>query len=164
MFFEKKGNNREILISELENWVHRMSKNFLLVIDLLSNRSFSEAEFSKIRGEMSLLKENNEFFNLVWEIIRTTKDQKIEIYAEDTGISSRSGEEILSLIKTIEEKVGGFTTGSFFEVGKDIPGISEKWTKSKYSWELEEFSEDEDPWGEENYWEEGWDEWNKEWN
>jgi hypothetical protein len=36
-----------------------------------------------------------------------TKDGRIEIYLEDTGISGDSGEEILSFVKLVESEIGG---------------------------------------------------------
>jgi hypothetical protein len=140
-----------------------MSKIFLLAIDLISKETFTKEDLEKFRSNISKIKEENEVLEVFSDISQLTKDGRIEIYAEDTGITCSSGEEILSLVKKVEKEIGGFISGSCFEVAKDHPGKSEKWIRSEYSWDSEE-SEDEEPWDKDTYWEDDWNEWNEEWN
>jgi hypothetical protein len=141
-----------------------MAKNFLFLIDLISKEIFSEDDLTKLKSSLSSKDVGNDLTQMVLEIIQTTKDGRIEIYAEDTGININSGEEVLSFVKQLEKKIGGFVSGSSFEIGNDNPGPVEKWTKSEYAWESEETPE-EDPWNDEPFWEEDeWEEWNEEWN
>jgi hypothetical protein len=141
-----------------------MAKNFLFLIDLVSTEIFSEDSLEKLKSKISSGPEGNDLSEMVLEIIQLTKEGKIEIYAEDTGISVISGEEVLTFVKSLEKEVSGFISGSSFEIGKDQPGPIEKWTKSEYSWEADETTGEEDPWDEEAYWEDEWEDWNEEWN
>lgn len=140
-----------------------MSKIFLLAIDLISKDIFTKEKMEGKKSKILEIGEGSEISVIFSEIIQLTKDRRIEIYAEDTGITSNSGEEILSFVKKIEKEIGGFISGSCFEVAKDQPGSSEKWIKTEYSWETEE-SNDEGSWEEDTYWEDDWNEWNEEWN
>ena len=106
-----------------------MSKIFLFNIDLISKEDFSNKPLEEIKEKILELGENSEFSEVLCEVIQKTKDGRIEIYLEDTGISGDSGEEILSFVKIIESQIGGFISGSNFEVGKDLPGSAERWIK-----------------------------------
>lgn len=141
-----------------------MSKIFLFNIDLISKEDFSNKSLLEIKEEILDLGERNEISEILSEVLQITKDGRIEIYLEDTGISGDSGEEILSFIKLIESKFGGFISGSSFEVGKDQPGPVEKWVRGEYSWDLEEKLDEEDSWEDDTFWEDEWNEWNEEWN
>lgn len=140
-----------------------MSEFFLFSIDLISKEKF-KGNLDDLKSKISELEEENDLGEMISEVIQLTKDDRVEIYAEDTGISRNSGEEILSFIKLVEKEVGGFISGSSFEMGKETPNGIEKWVKSEYSWEPEDSPEEEESWEEESYWEDGWDEWNEEWN
>jgi hypothetical protein len=139
-----------------------MAKIFLFNIDLISKEDFSKESLDKIKDKILELGENNEISEVLSDVMQVTKDGRIEIYLEDTGISGDSGEEILSFVKLIESEIGGFISGSGFEVGKDQPGSTEKWIKGEYSWEPEE--EVNDDWEDDSIWEDEWNEWNEEWN
>ena len=141
-----------------------MSKFFLFTLDLISKENFSEEESESLKEKILSLEERKDLLEIVSEVAQLTKDKRIEIYAEDTGINSDSGEEILSFVKLIEKEAGGFIPGSCFEVGRETPGPSERWVKTEYSWETEDLPEEEEPWDEEAYWEDEWDQWNEEWN
>lgn len=141
-----------------------MSKVLLFTIDLISKNEFTPESIEIFKGKISQIGESSGLADLVSEIAQVTKDRRIEIYAEDTGITLDSSEEVLSLVKLIEKEAGGFISGSCFEVGKEIPGATERWTKAEYSWESEGMLEEEKSWDEEAYWDEEWDEWNEEWN
>ena len=117
-----------------------------------------------MKGKILDLGENNEISEVFSDVLQMTKDERIEIYLEDTGISGDSGEEILSFVKLVESEIGGFISGSSFEVGKDQPGSVEKWIKGEYSWDLEEKLDEDDSWESDAYWEDEWNEWNEEWN
>ena len=144
-----------------------MSKIFLFSLDLISKESFSNEEIDRIKSKiLNLETDDDSLKEMICDVLQKTKDDKIEIYTEDTGISGNSGEEILSFIKKVESIVGGFIPGSSFEVGKDHPSKPEKWLRIEYSWEVEgeEEEDSESPWDEDTYWENEWDEWNEEWN
>ena len=141
-----------------------MSKIFLFNIDLISKENFSNKSLEEIKGKILELGENNEISEVFSDVLQMTKDGRIEIYLEDTGISGDSGEEILSFVKLVESEIGGFISGSSFEVGKDQPGPVEKWVRGEYSWDLEEKLDEEDSWEADAYWEDEWNEWNEEWN
>lgn len=141
-----------------------MSKIFLFNIDLISREDFSLEPLEKIKGEILNLSEESEIAGVFSDVVQMTKDGRIEIYLEDTGINGDSGEEILSFVKLVESKIGGFIPGSSFEVGRDQPGLPEKWVKGEYSWDLEEKNEDPGSWEDDSYWGSEWSEWNKEWN
>lgn len=139
-----------------------MSRFFLFSIDLISKEKFKGC-LEDLKAEISGIEEERDLSEMFVEVIQMTKDERIEIYAEDTGINRNSGEEILSFVKLIEKKVGGFISGSSFEIGKEIPNGTVKWIKTEYSWELEDSTEEES-WEGDTYWEDRWDEWNEEWN
>lgn len=142
-----------------------MSKVFLFTVDLISKNYFSDEELKTLRGKILEVGEESEVSSFLSEVVQLTKDGRAEIYMEDTGISGESGEDILSLIKSIEIEIGGFVPGSYFEVGKDQPGDGERWNKLEYGWEVEEGeTEEEKPWDDDAYWEDEWDDWNEEWN
>lgn len=141
-----------------------MSKVFLFTLDLISKSSFKSESLEDLKNRILSLQEDNEFCSIVYDVAQLTKDGRVEIYAEDTGISISSGEEVLSLVKLVEDEVGGFISGSSFEILNDQPGKSEKWVKVEYGWELEEKEEEEENWEDDTYWEDEWNEWNDEWN
>ena len=142
-----------------------MSKVFLFTIDLISKDLFSGEMLDDLKKKFIEVGEENELSCFLSEISQLTKDGRVEIYMEDTGISGSSGEEILVTIKAIEQEVGGFVTGSYFEVGKDQPGKGEKWNRFEYGWEVEEEEEEEEkPWDDDAFWEDEWEDWNEEWN
>ena len=141
-----------------------MAKNFLFLIDLISKEVFSENDFIKLKSRISSKKDEDDLSQMVLEIIQPTKDGRIEIYAEDTDIIVSSGEEVLAFIKSLEKEIGGFVSGSSFEIGKDSPGSIERWIRAEYNWESEETIEDEDAWDDDSSWEDEWEDWNKEWN
>lgn len=141
-----------------------MPSFFLLTLDLTSRGNFTPNSLNDIKDQISSLEEEIPLGNLVLEILDLTKEGRIEIYAEDTGILISSGEEILSSIKVLEGIMGEFSSGSCFEIGKDSPGSSEKWIRSGYSWEVEDPLEDEKSWEEDSYWGEEWEEWKEEWD
>lgn len=143
-----------------------MSKFFLLNIDLITREIYDPKNLERIKKKISESGEGNEMAEVFCDVAQMTKDGRIEIYAEDTGIIINTGEEVLSFIKLVESKIGGFTPGSSFEIGKEIPGFSETWTRGEYLWESEEKkTEDyEGSWEDDAYWEDSWDEWNEEWN
>ena len=141
-----------------------MSKIFLFNIDLISKEDFTNKPLEKIKERILELGEGNEISEVLSDVLQKTKDGRIEIYLEDTGISGDSGEEILSFVKLVESNIGGFISGSSFEVGKDQPGPVERWVRGEYSWDLEEKLDEEDSWEDDTYWEDEWNEWNEEWN
>ena len=141
-----------------------MSKIFLFNIDLISKEDFTNNSLEKIKERILELGEGNEISEVLSDVLQKTKDGRIEIYLEDTGISGDSGEEILSFVKLVESSLGGFITGSSFEVGKDQPGPVEKWIRGEYSWDMEEKLDEDDSWEDDTYWEDEWNEWNEEWN
>jgi len=141
-----------------------MSKIFLFNIDLISKEDFTNKPLEKIKEKILDLGEGNEISEVLSDVLQKTKDGRIEIYLEDTGISGDSGEEILSFVKLVESNIGGFISGSSFEVGKDQPGPVERWVRGEYSWDLEEKLDEEDSWEDDTYWEDEWNEWNEEWN
>lgn len=141
-----------------------MSRIFLFNIDLITKENFSSESMEDLREEILGLGESSEISEVFSDVLQLTKDGRVEIYLEDTGISGDSGEEILSFVKLIENHLGGFIPGSSFEVGKDQPGPSEKWVRGEYSWDVEEKPEDDESWEGDTYWEDEWDEWNEEWN
>ena len=141
-----------------------MSKIFLFNIDLISKEDFTNNPLEKIKEKILDLGEGNEISEVLSDVLQKTKDGRIEIYLEDTGISGDSGEEILSFVKLVESNIGGFISGSSFEVGKDQPGPVERWVRGEYSWDLEEKLDEEDSWEDDTYWEDEWNEWNEEWN
>lgn len=141
-----------------------MSKIFLFNIDLISKEDFTNKPLEKIKERILELGEGNEISEVLSDVLQKTKDGRIEIYLEDTGISGDSGEEILSFVKLVESNIGGFISGSSFEVGKDQPGPVERWVRGEYSWDLEEKLDEGDSWEDETYWEDEWNEWNEEWN
>ena len=141
-----------------------MSKIFLFNIDLISKEDFANNSLEKIKERILELGEGNEISEVLSDVLQKTKDGRIEIYLEDTGISGDSGEEILSFVKLVESNIGGFISGSSFEVGKDQPGPVERWVRGEYSWDLEEKLDEGDSWEDDTYWEDEWNEWNEEWN
>ena len=141
-----------------------MSKIFLFNIDLISKEDFTNKSLEKIKERILELGEGNEISEVLSDVLQKTKDGRIEIYLEDTGISGDSGEEILSFVKLVESNIGGFISGSSFEVGKDQPGPVERWVRGEYSWDLEEKLDEGDSWEDDTYWEDEWNEWNEEWN
>jgi hypothetical protein len=141
-----------------------MSKIFLFNIDLISKEDFTNNSLEKIKERILELGEGNEISEVLSDVLQKTKDGRIEIYLEDTGISGDSGEEILSFVKLVESNIGGFISGSSFEVGKDQPGPVERWVRGEYSWDLEEKLDEGDSWEDDTYWEDEWNEWNEEWN
>ena len=141
-----------------------MSKIFLFNIDLISKEDFTNKPLEKIKEKILDLGEGNEISEVLSDVLQKTKDGRIEIYLEDTGISGDSGEEILSFVKLVESNIGGFISGSSFEVGKDQPGPVERWVRGEYSWDLEEKLDEEGSWEDDTYWEDEWNEWNEEWN
>ena len=141
-----------------------MSKIFLFNIDLISKEDFTNNPLEKIKERILELGEGNEISEVLSDVLQKTKDGRIEIYLEDTGISGDSGEEILSFVKLVESNIGGFISGSSFEVGKDQPGPVERWVRGEYSWDLEEKLDEGDSWEDDTYWEDEWNEWNEEWN
>ena len=141
-----------------------MSKIFLFNIDLISKEDFTNKPLEKIKERILELGEGNEISEVLSDVLQKTKDGRIEIYLEDTGISGDSGEEILSFVKLVESNIGGFISGSSFEVGKDQPGPVERWIRGEYSWDLEEKLDEGDSWEDDTYWEDEWNEWNEEWN
>ena len=141
-----------------------MSKIFLFNIDLISKEDFTNKPLEKIKERILELGEGNEISEVLSDVLQKTKDGRIEIYLEDTGISGDSGEEILSFVKLVESNIGGFISGSSFEVGKDQPGPVERWVRGEYSWDLEEKLDEEGSWEDDTYWEDEWNEWNEEWN
>lgn len=141
-----------------------MSKIFLFNIDLISKEDFTNKPLEKIKERILELGEGNEISEVLSDVLQKTKDGRIEIYLEDTGISGDSGEEILSFVKLVESNIGGFISGSSFEVGKDQPGPVERWVRGEYSWDLEEKLDEGDSWEDDTYWEDEWNEWNEEWN
>ena len=141
-----------------------MSKIFLFNIDLISKEDFTNKPLEKIKERILELGEGNEISEVLSDVLQKTKDGRIEIYLEDTGISGDSGEEILSFVKLVESNIGGFISGSSFEVGKDQPDPVERWVRGEYSWDLEEKLDEGDSWEDDTYWEDEWNEWNEEWN
>lgn len=141
-----------------------MSKFFLFTIDLISKEKFLSSDIQVLKEKIMSLGENVDLPGIISDVAQLTKDGRVEIYAEDTGININSGEEVLSFIKMLEKEIGGFVSGSYFEVGKENPSPTEKWVKSDYSWEAEEVPEEENSWDEGAYWNDEWEEWNEEWN
>lgn len=141
-----------------------MSRIFLFNIDLITKENFSSESMEDLREEILGLGESSEISEVFSDVLQLTKDGRVEIYLEDTGISGDSGEEILSFVKLVENHLRGFIPGSSFEVGKDQPGPSERWVRGEYSWDIEEKAGDDESWEEDTYWEDEWDEWNEEWN
>lgn len=141
-----------------------MSKTFLFTVDLISKGIFSPESLDAVKKSI-LKREEEGVLSDLCEIMQLTKDGRIEIYGEELAVEEDSGEDILSSIKLLEEEIDGFVSGSYFEVGKETPGGNERWNKVDYGWDLEEGEEEtEDPWDDEAYWENEWDEWNEEWN
>ena len=142
-----------------------MSKTFLFTVDLISKTSFSKDSLEETKDKILQEKEEGGIFSVLCDLMQLTKDGRVEIYGEELSIPEESGEEILSSIKEIENHLDGFVSGSYFETGKESPGMNEKWNRLDYGWDLEEEEEEsEDPWDDEAYWENEWDEWNEEWN
>ncbi len=141
-----------------------MIKNFLFNLDLISKEIFSEEKLDPVKEEIEAIGEGLSFSDIVIETVQLTKDDRIEIYLENEGISDGSAEEVLTFVKSLETFLGGFIPGSSFEWIQEHPSHIERWVKGEYAWELSEEIEDEGSWEDDTYWEDEWEEWNDEWN
>ena len=141
-----------------------MVKNFLFNLDLISIGIFSEEKLSLIRGEIETIGEGLSFSDIVIETVQLTKDDRVEIYLENEGISDGSAEEVLTFVRSLETFLGGFIPGSSFEWIQEHPSHIEMWERREYAWELSEEIEDAGSWEDDTYWEDEWEEWNDEWN
>lgn len=138
-----------------------MVKNFLLNLDLITKREFHEGETEKLRGEI-LSVSGDSLSSFISESLGFTKDRRIEIYLENVPLNLDSS-EFFSTLKKVESVVEGFISGSSAEWIQEYPSLIKRWVKTDYSWELDESGGD-GSWGDDAYWEEGWEEWNNEWN
>ena len=141
-----------------------MLKNFLFNLDLISSGTFSDERLDSVKGEIETIGEGLSFTDIVIETVQLTKDNRIEIYLENEGISDGSAEEVLAFVKSLEKYLGGFIPGSSFEWIKEHPSHIERWVRGEYTWELAEEIEDGGSWEDDTYWEDEWEEWNDEWN
>lgn len=141
-----------------------MPKIFIFTVDLISKKEFSKSKIQEMREKNSSLQRGNNLLDVVLDSIQQTKDGRMEIYLEDLRTIVNSREEALNFIKNLEERVGGFISGSCFEIGEEISSPYERWIRTDYSWEMEDSQQEENQWDKESYWEGDWEEWNEEWN
>ena len=140
-----------------------MSKKILFNLDLTSKVKFTPERLEKLKAKILEIGEDFSISTAISETSQLTREGKIEIYIEDGAINKDSPEEVLSFIKAVESKVGGFITGSYFSYTEEFSNVTVKWVREDYSWDLEDIEEDK-TWDDGNYWENEWDEWNDEWN
>jgi hypothetical protein len=140
-----------------------MHKKILFNLDLTSKGKFTPDRLEKLKEKILEIGEDFSISTVISETSQLTREGKIEIYIEDGAINEDSPEEVLSFIKSVESKVGGFTTGSYFSYAEEFSNAPVKWVREDYSWDLEDIEEDKS-WDDGNYWENEWDEWNDEWN
>ena len=88
-----------------------MIKNFLFNLDLISREIFSEEKLDSAKEEIETIGEGLSFSDIVIETVQLTKDDRIEIYLENEGISDGSAEEVLTFVKSLETFLGGFISG-----------------------------------------------------
>jgi hypothetical protein len=132
-----------------------MYRIFIPVLDLLSKKTFTNSTIENERGKIIEKSEDLKSLVFLSDLIQIRKDGRIEIYAEDVSIKDTNEEDLINSIKYIENQIGGFITGSYFEV-ENKSGEIEKFEKTEFSWESEYLEEDESDWRSE------WDEWNDE--
>ena len=140
-----------------------MKKKILFNLDLTSKGKFTPERLDKLKEKILEIGEDFSISSIISETSQLTREGKIEIYIEDGAINEDSPEDVLSFIKSVEAKVGGFTSGSYFSCTEEFSNVSVKWIREDYSWDLEDIEEDKS-WDDGNYWENEWDEWNEEWN
>lgn len=140
-----------------------MNKKILFNLDLTSKVKFTPDRLDKLKEKILEIGEDFSISPIISETSQLTREGKVEIYIEDATIDEDSPEEVLSFIKSVESKVGGFIKGSYFSYTEEFSEGTVKWVREEYSWEIEDIEEDKS-WDEGNYWENEWDEWNDEWN
>ncbi len=140
-----------------------MNKKLIFNLDLTSKGKFTPERLEKLKEKILEIGEDFSISTVISETSQLTREGKIEIYIEDGAINEDSPEDVLSFIKSVESKVGGFTTGSYFSYAEEFSIFPVKWVREDYAWDLEDLEEDRS-WDDENYWENEWDQWNDEWN
>jgi hypothetical protein len=130
-----------------------MDNTCLYHIDLVSRSKFQKESLNLVRSSIKNLISDNQIRSLFLDCLDLNENNQIEIYCESEYSKKISDEELVEILESIENIIGGITDQSRVELKIEIPLSEKVWIKNGFSWELiyEEtdsyFKESYDDWG-----------------
>lgn len=124
-------------------------------LDLVSLNNFTPPMVSGVERLINSKIEDTKLASIIIESMNLMDNEKLEIYAEAEQGKVIHEEDLLEMVVTLEEIVGGFIDGSRVEMSVEIPHSTKIWVKNGFDWDLtfeeedgfedDEFGDWEDP-------------------
>jgi hypothetical protein len=124
-------------------------------LDLVSLNNFTPPMVSGVERLINSKIEDTKLASIIIESMNLMDNEKLEIYAEAEQGKVIHEDDLLEMVVTLEEIVGGFIDGSRVEMSVEIPHSTKIWVKNGFDWDLtfeeedgfedDEFGDWEDP-------------------
>jgi hypothetical protein len=144
-----------------KNTTTTMSETSVYHVDLVSSSKFDEKVFQNFKTQIGDLNHDRDVIESFLDCIQINSQGYVEIYVEQGNTKITDPEDLYSLVKNVENVLGGFAGNSEFSWTVEFPFSHKTWQKNNFEWELvfdetDDYYEDE---SEYNDWEEEDSEW-----
>ena len=138
-----------------------MSETSVYHVDLVSSSKFDEKVFQNFKTQIEDLNHDRDVIESFLDCIQINSQGYVEIYVEQGNTKITDPEDLYSLVKNVENVLGGFANNSEFSWTVEFPFSHKTWQKNNFEWELvfdetDDYYEDEPDY---NDWEEEDSEW-----
>lgn len=113
-----------------------MINNCTYHIDLVSKAKFDVSTLDNIRKSMERIIIDPEVRPLFVNCLDINESGCLEIYCESESGKNISDADLVEILESFEEIIGGFVDGSRVELRIEIPLLEKVWVKDGYEWEL----------------------------
>jgi hypothetical protein len=144
-----------------KNTTTTMSETSVYHVDLVSSSKFDEKVFQNFKTQIEDLNHDRDVIESFLDCIQINSQGYVEIYVEQGNTKITDPEDLYSLVKNVENVLGGFANNSEFSWTVEFPFSHKTWQKNNFEWELvfdetDDYYEDEPDY---NDWEEEDSEW-----
>lgn len=144
-----------------KNTTTTMSETSVYHVDLVSSSKFDEKVFQNFKTQIEDLNHDRDVIESFLDCIQINSQGYVEIYVEQGNTKITDPEDLYSLVKNVENVLGGFANSSEFSWTVEFPFSHKTWQKNNFEWELvfdetDDYYEDETDY---NDWEEEDSEW-----
>lgn len=144
-----------------KNTTTTMSETSVYNVDLVSSSKCDEKVFKNFKNQIGDLNQDHDVIENFLDCIELNSQGYIEIYVEQGNTKLTDSEDLYTLVKNVENVIGGFANNSEFSWTVEFPFSHKTWQKNNFEWELI-FDETDDYYDDELDYEE-WDQGENDW-
>jgi len=144
-----------------KNTTTTMSETSVYHVDLVSSSKFDEKVFQNFKSQIGDSNQDQDVIESFLDCVELNSQGYIEIYVEQGNTKLTDSEDFYTLVKNVENVIGGFANNSEFSWTVEFPFSHKTWQKNNFEWELI-FDETDDYYDDELDYEE-WDQGENDW-